>query len=217
VADLLQQLENNEAILLMYLAEELPAEDRAEVDQMLAADAGLRNTLERLREAQDGLAAALPALDRIGRLPVPESVAVRRVVRSMEQWQARRLANPPAAVVGPTLRYPWWAYPMAAAASVVIAFLVWWGNTDQRASRFVDTTPNYQEIDDRPSDADFLAAFLSLTGTPEEPDYGPSLAEPTDFAVLMLIDEPGTTTDTPSEGEDLEPAEFGFEINELYL
>jgi hypothetical protein len=84
--------------------------------------------------------------------------------------------------------------------------------------RYVDTTPNYQEIDDQPSDADFLAAFLSLGGaSAEEPDDGTSLVEPTDFAVLMLIDESGTTTDMPSEGEDLDPKEFGFEINDLYL
>jgi hypothetical protein len=91
---------------------------------------------------------------------------------------------------------------------------VWWGNTDLPAPRFVDSTPNYQEVDDRTSDADFLAAFLSLSGTSDEPDDGASLVEPTDFAVLMLIDQPGATTDMPSEGEDLDPAEFGFKIDD---
>lgn len=217
MAHLLQQLENNEAILLMYLAGELPAEERAEVDQMLAADREMRDALERLRGAHDAFDAAMPALDRATRLPAPESVAVRRVVRAMNRWHAARVANPPKAPPVPTLRYPWWAYPMAAAASVVIAFLVWWGNTDQAVPRYVDNGNYYAEVDDRPSEADLLAAFLTLGGAPEESYLRTSVVDPTDYAVLMLIEEPGAATDTPSEGDDLDVPDTGFEIDELYL
>ena len=42
----LQHLENNEAVLLMYLAGELTDSDRAEVEQMLATDARLRAELD---------------------------------------------------------------------------------------------------------------------------------------------------------------------------
>src|SRR2546421_13037200 len=76
----------------------------------------------------------MPALDRATRLPAPESVGVRRVVRAMRQWQALRLAAPKPAEVRRRFRFPVWAYPLAAAASVVIGFLVWWGNTE-RAGR----------------------------------------------------------------------------------
>ena len=38
MSNLLQQLENNEAILLMYLAGELPEPDRVEVEQMLVSN-----------------------------------------------------------------------------------------------------------------------------------------------------------------------------------
>ena len=37
MGSLLQQLANNEAILLMYVADELPPADRSEVDQFLLA------------------------------------------------------------------------------------------------------------------------------------------------------------------------------------
>ena len=132
MASVLEQLENNEAVLLMYLAEELPAADHAEVERMLAVDAGLRDQLERLRDAHEWFSAEMGRGDRSARTAVSEGAAVRRVGRAMRQWQARRAASAPAAVAASAgLRYPWWAYPLAAAASVVIAFLVWWGNTDR--------------------------------------------------------------------------------------
>ena len=130
---MLDQLENNDAVLLMYLADELPAEDRAEVERMLSVDAGLRAELERLRAASAWVAEQINREDRSTRLPASQAAAVRRVGRSMRQWHARHLAEAPARPAAPVqgLRYPWWAYPLAAAASVVIAFLVWWGNVDR--------------------------------------------------------------------------------------
>ena len=61
MASLLQQLENNEAILLMYLADELGADDRREVEQMLRGDAGLAAELDELRAAQNAVMAAIGA------------------------------------------------------------------------------------------------------------------------------------------------------------
>jgi anti-sigma factor RsiW len=49
MASLLHELENNEAMLLMFLTGELPEEDRMEVVQMLASDGGLRAELARRR------------------------------------------------------------------------------------------------------------------------------------------------------------------------
>ena len=60
---LLQQLENNEAVLLMYLADELPTDDLAEVEQMLANDPGLRAELESLRAAHATVLDGLHELD----------------------------------------------------------------------------------------------------------------------------------------------------------
>jgi hypothetical protein len=146
MTSLLHQLENNEAILLMYLADEMPAEDRADVEQMLAADASLRAELEALRGVQEGFVGGMEQLDAAARLPVSESVAVRRATRMLRQWQVDHV-NGAAAQEEPVreLRFPWWSYPLTTAAAVLIAFLVWWGN---RGDRYEKPAPNYQIASD---------------------------------------------------------------------
>jgi hypothetical protein len=197
---MLQQLGSNEAILLMYLADELPPEDRAEVEQMLATDPGLRAALDEAREANASFVAAMPALDRSSRLPAPESVGVRRVMRTMRQWHERRLTAPPVVETQPGLRYPWWAYPLAAAASVVIAFLVWWGNTDRTDRGYVRR--DVISYPDRATDADLLAEVMTMGGPVDEP-YVLTALDPSDAAVLMLVDEPAGTERVP--GNDAQP------------
>lgn len=126
---MIELLENNEVILLMYLADELPPVDRAEVTQMLASDASMRAALDQLRFAYEGAQKGLRTLDASsGPTQSSENAAVRRVMRAV----CRQLAAPPVVqtpVVEPRkLSYPWWAYPTAAAAAILLAFLTWWGN-----------------------------------------------------------------------------------------
>ena len=228
MASLLQQLENNEAMLLMYLADELPAEDRAEVERMLAVDAGLRADLDRLQGAYNAFAAAVERQDAVSRPPVPESVAVRRVGRAMAQWHARRLATAKQVEPVSTLRYPWWAYPLAAAASIVMAFLVWWGNTDRRVPGpgtlpyvkvtypphtdiVPDADPN-AEVD--PASTNFASADLLLEGmglagdavAPSPADWDDRLevaVGPTDNAFMMLGgSETADESDAGSDHDD---------------
>lgn len=123
---MVERLENNEFVLLMYLAGELPAEDRADVDRMLATDGALRGQLQTLREAYDGVYQAMARLDE--KSPAPgEAAALRRIGRSIRQHMAERVAPPPAPVKR-GLPYPWWAYPTAAVAASFLAFITWWGN-----------------------------------------------------------------------------------------
>jgi len=225
VASVLQQLENNDAVLLMYLAGELPAEDRAEVERMLAVDAGLRQNLERLRQTYAWVAGALGRQDRAVAPAVPQAVAVRRVGRAMRQWHARRLAAaPPREQAGTSLRYPWWAYPLAAAASVVIAFLVWWGNTE---SPSLVRQPPSQSVpgDDYPNVADptmvatyrgeMIARSLGLgeygfdapepvNAPPEWEESGSLYAAlaPSDPNVLMLLNTSETDDNDPGLDDD---------------
>jgi len=131
MANLLQQLQNNEAVLLMYLADELPVEDRAEVEQMLASDASFRAELEEVRRAMLATDEALARFDKVSRLPMKQETALRHVSRMMNRWQVEKLARAPAPAPKKGLRYPWWTYPLATAASVLLAFLVYWGNNDQ--------------------------------------------------------------------------------------
>jgi len=141
MTSLLHQLENNEAILLMYLADELPAEDRADVEQQLASDPALRAELDELRGVQESFAGTMERLDVETRLPVSESVAVRRATRMLRQWQVDHV-NGAVTEEEPIkeLRFPWWSYPLTTAAAVLIAFLVWWGN---RGDRYERPAPNY--------------------------------------------------------------------------
>lgn len=190
MTSVLQQLQSNEAVLMMYVVDELPPEDRAEVERRLEADPRLRADLERLRDAHGSFAAAIGALDRSAAPPVPETVAVRRAVAAMRQWQAARLVRPapePAPATA-SWRFPRWAYPLAAAASVLIASVVWWGLSDRRDDFDHYAGPHLPlQLDpgDRPSGPDFLAAMIMATSGPiDPPEEVPALVAPTDYAVL---------------------------------
>jgi len=142
MAGLLQQLENNEAVLLMYLAGELPPEDRVEVELMLANDPTLRAQLDGLRGLEQSTAGALAALDRSEPLPEPAEVVARRVARAMARHQVRRTVTAPARAEErsrPRLVAPW-MYPMAAAALLLIAFATWQATSKPEADRSTAST-----------------------------------------------------------------------------
>lgn len=124
----LHNLENNEAILLMYLADELDAEDRAEVEQMLAADAQLRAQLNALSAAQRQVETALSQSDAHQPLFGMESERG-RVVRAMRQWQLEKTVGLSRASVKPIRSIPGWVKVSAALAASFAAFMIWWGKT----------------------------------------------------------------------------------------
>lgn len=128
MASILRQLENNEAILLMYLADELPSEDRLEVEQMLRNDAGVRDMLGRLRETQRRGESILGELDAATPLP-EEDGAVRRLMRNLRKRQLELAARPAEAPVLVPLhkRMPAWAYPVISVAAAIIIALGLWG------------------------------------------------------------------------------------------
>ena len=114
---------DQDSLLLLYLAGELPPLRQAEISRRLSTDAGFSARLDALREAQERVEALLAELDRRERLAVQEGVAVRRVSRAMAQWAIDRAVMP--AAKKRNLAPPWWAYPSAVAAAIVVAFLVW--------------------------------------------------------------------------------------------
>src|SRR5438874_1237422 len=121
MSSLLEQLENNEAILLMYLAGELPEADRVEVEEMLASDAGLRATRAELKSLQDGVGGVLGRADAAQILSRREA-AVRQVSRALNQNLQNKSLGMINYATGPRRRLPmaWLAYPIAAAALLVI-------------------------------------------------------------------------------------------------
>jgi hypothetical protein len=130
---LFQQLENNESMLLMYVAGELPAADMAEVEQMLARDAGLRAELTAIQSDQDSVYTGLAELDRTeDRVAgtsgaTAQAAAVRQVGRAMRQWKVDRLRPEPVQPARRWMRLPAWTYPAGAVASVLIGSLIFWG------------------------------------------------------------------------------------------
>ena len=125
MSNLLGQLENNEAILLMYLAGELPEEDRAEVVQTLANDPALRGLLAELTALQADVDATFVACDAGASLLSRREAAVRRVSRALVAAQAKPEPRTTAAdeTTGPRFRIAWWAYPIAAAAAIVVGMV----------------------------------------------------------------------------------------------
>jgi hypothetical protein len=120
----LQQLENNEAILLMYLANELPPQDQAEVSEMLASDPNLRAELEILRQTQDLAFDALRSLDALTRPAVPPVVAQQRAWELIRRWVHRR-HEPVSGMSIASRQLPWRRIGVAVAASMMISYYVW--------------------------------------------------------------------------------------------
>jgi anti-sigma factor RsiW len=121
----IEKLENNEQILLMYLAGELPAEDRADVEQMLASDVALRRDWEQIQSLHAVVEEGLGQLDETSLMPMSTHFAVRQVGRAIRQKLARPKIAPAAMTNEGQPRSWWWLYPTVAAASVAIIAMVW--------------------------------------------------------------------------------------------
>jgi anti-sigma factor RsiW len=134
---LLQQLENNESVLLMYLADELPAEDRAEIEQLLSVDAGLRRELSKLQGLHDSFTISMSALDGMEIAASMRAGAARKVSRLMARQATREAVQPVSEdrrAEGRRLRIGGWAYPVAVAAVILLA-VGWWGRQPGSAFR----------------------------------------------------------------------------------
>ncbi|HZL37704.1 MAG TPA: hypothetical protein VFC78_20475 [Tepidisphaeraceae bacterium] len=117
---------NNEAVLVMYLADELPETDRAEVEQQLDVDAGLRAQLAALAQAHDLFESAMSRLDAGS--SAGQASGVHRLGKLMRRHMLdRSRVATVAAVSRRTLGFPAWAYPVAAAAMIVVGFVAVWG------------------------------------------------------------------------------------------
>lgn len=123
--NLLVKLEGNEVILLMYLAGELQAEDHAELTHQLQVDASLRAELDALKASLQAMDSQFHQADQ--KTPLSLERAIRRTNQAMHQWQADPSVRAAAASLSrnENLPLPWWMYPLAAAASIILAFAVW--------------------------------------------------------------------------------------------
>jgi hypothetical protein len=136
---LLQELEN-ESLLLLYIAGELPVEDRAEIELMLERDSGMRSQLQALRTAQSRSYAALLQLDQAESVRGMESV-MRPIDQAIGQWNVERLARPtkitPRRSTGPIL-----AWSVGSAVAAVLVVCVWWGFRSDSATHLATSAPS---------------------------------------------------------------------------
>jgi hypothetical protein len=126
MADLLQQLQNDDAAGLMYLAGELSPENCAAFERRMTADPVLAAKIDAMRAMEDQVFARIAHLDETAVSTINTAASARQASRVIRQWvvdQARR----PAGDAEPQhiFRFPRWSYPLAAAAAIVVAFLVW--------------------------------------------------------------------------------------------
>jgi anti-sigma factor RsiW len=124
----IQQLDD-QAILLLYLTDELTPDDRAAVEARLAAEENLRAELDNLRSAHDSVARGLAALDAQQPLRAGVEPAQRDLVRQIKQWQTRRLAGANAGANRTARRRGmYWLVPFCGAAAALFAVIIWWGS-----------------------------------------------------------------------------------------
>lgn len=123
MSSLLKQLDD-QAALLMYLANELPPQDRARLEERLAGEPALRQELVQLTSLQNAFGQQMRPLDQAA--GPSEAAATERARRAIGQWQIKRLAEP--ATESGSQGYPWWVPTLAAVAAVVIASMVWWAS-----------------------------------------------------------------------------------------
>lgn len=123
---LLHTLNNSESILLMYLFNELPPDDRAEVEEMVRSDVGLRAELERLAAVHETVSGLIENSDSAALRPGMFKTVQRDAARAMDQWNAQRLLAIPEE---PAQRrgLKWVAYSSGIAALLLVGFLFYWG------------------------------------------------------------------------------------------
>jgi hypothetical protein len=181
---------DRESQLLLYLADEMPLEQRNALEKQLQSDCALAGELDALRAVQLSVNDAIAELDQHERAPVSDGVAARRAARSIQQWQVNRLARRPAPQE--TKGMPWWLYPAATAAVVMIGFLVWSSQQEVQPIGAAIETKSQLEFADAEEAA--LAEGLNAWFSPEagiEPDA--RLAQPDDVGAFFF---------TPVDGQE---------------
>lgn len=136
MSNLLGELENNEAVLMLYLAGELPQEECIEVQRMLENDRALRAQYVALARLMDRVALSFnmdAALDARAEAAAKDQRAALSGV--FAQWTARRLARPPVQPRDARTKTPWFFYPLGAAAAILVGLAVFWSSIDPPSMR----------------------------------------------------------------------------------
>jgi len=125
----IETLKDDAQILLLYLADELPDEDRRAVEQRLACEPNLAEHFEQLRSTYGEIGARLEEADELAGFPVNVNATARSIGRQMHQ----RLAEPRLTVgirkQPARSRIRPWLLPSAVAAAILVASALWISRT----------------------------------------------------------------------------------------
>jgi len=144
---LLHTLQSNESVLLMYLFNELPAEDRAEVEAMLSTDAGLRKELEQLAVMHDAVDGMLQSADESIKSARSDAAVRRQVYKTIDQWNARQVLAPEPVPVRQRSRLWLVAYSSGIAAALLLGYVFYWGlKSDSGSSSMPSIATNQWSI-----------------------------------------------------------------------
>jgi hypothetical protein len=177
------------SMLLMYLAGELPARQRAELDRRVSADAGLRAQLDVLRGLQSEFESSMRTLDAATARRGNEQAAIARITRAMHAQGVVRTSSDEALLMPRRIlhRPPAWAYPIAAAILVGLSYVGWWAfkpeprrtvalNTGTEASHVRDGSASRPSSKPSGNEADSaLFAELEQSFTDANPTQAQSL------------------------------------------
>jgi anti-sigma factor RsiW len=116
--------DNDEQLLLLYMADELSPADRAELDARLGRDPALAQKLDRLASIQLEIEARLERLDRsVG--AVRADVIARQIGRELRQRLASPKVQLPSRSAPPRHRMLPWLIPSGIAAAFVVGMFAW--------------------------------------------------------------------------------------------
>ncbi len=137
---LLTQLERNE-MLLMYLAGELPQEDMTQVERMLQADEALRSEMQQLRRVMQDVEQKLAEAPRVDDITAERAIG--QTIAAMRRQREEDLVRH-----GSGRRMPGWAYPVAAAAILLMAVSVYLVMMDQGGVRTAKSPTGPADVPD---------------------------------------------------------------------
>lgn len=121
---MIEKLTDNHAVLLLYLAGELPEADRREVENRLSIDRQLAEELAILDGMHQSIAASMTLLDELDANRLPAESAIDAAVESINSW--RFGPRPVEGFNTPHKRRIWsWVAPLSLAASILIAAIIW--------------------------------------------------------------------------------------------
>ncbi len=165
---------DRESILMLYQADELPAQDRSEVEAMLAGDAGLRALLEEIGSAHQSMSSALVTADASQPLPVPLTSSLRKVSAAMAQWHIDQLRAQPTMHARNGRRYGWMYSAAAVAAMIVVTIFILWSRVDDgKNDQVAKIAKDFEQVDPAPDQApvaDTPVAVVSDSYTPSGGD-----------------------------------------------